>query len=366
MSMLHGSAKVFALVTIVALLAGCSGAGSSNSASTAATPSVAASTGASSAPTGELPEPELDSIKIGVSAPNEPVDFRAQLASMLGLFEKYGLKAEVIGFEGDAKTLQALTAGQIDFGIGSVANALSSQVSDTPNVVVGVGRLLNTDGLWCRKGITTADDVKGKSIAISTFGGTSNASALAAVEGLGLTTSDVVITQVGGESERVAALKGGSIDCIIASAEYPGTVMQDMGATDVINLQEKNIYAASAGTEARIDWLAKNPNTALVAQAAMLEAQCSVWTDTETAVSKFVEFTGETQANAEDYFDEMKKTANRDLMWEDDSMQALKDTLASVRPEIADVSLADASDHTWLQKLADIGFYDKIGCPIEN
>jgi hypothetical protein len=53
-------------------------------------------------------------------------------------------------------------------------------------------------------------------------------------------------------------------------------------------------------------------------------------------------------------------------MWEDDSMQALKDTLASVRPEIADVSLSDASDHTWLQKLADIGFYDKIGCPIEN
>jgi hypothetical protein len=51
-------------------------------------------------------------------------------------------------------------------------------------------------------------------------------------------------------------------------------------------------------------------------------------------------------------------------MWTDEAFQAPKDVLAAVNPAVANVDVRKASDRTFLDKLRDIGFYKKIGVPL--
>ncbi len=53
--------------------------------------------------------------------------------------------------------------------------------------------------MYTQSAVKTAADLKGKSVAISSFGSQSHAGALLAVKSLGLATSDVTITQVGND-----------------------------------------------------------------------------------------------------------------------------------------------------------------------
>ena len=93
------------------------------------------------------------------------------------------------------------------------SSVINSRLTDTPAKIISMNSVLINDGLFCTKNIKTAADVKGKTVAVSTFGGTSHGSVLLSLKALGLTPSDVIITEVGGQSARIAALKGGSIGC---------------------------------------------------------------------------------------------------------------------------------------------------------
>src|SRR5258708_7343562 len=174
------------------LVAACTGGSTGGAATTA--PAAG-----SSAAQGALPKPELTSLKIGLSAPTEPVQFSEKLADLLGYYKEYGLTVQIIGFEGDGKALQALVSGQLDMFVGGASTAVNAVITDTPVKVVSMNSVLNTDGLFCKAAIKTATDVKGKSVAISTFGGTSHGSALLALKGLGMKPTDAVITHAGNE-----------------------------------------------------------------------------------------------------------------------------------------------------------------------
>ena len=205
---MFGRMRVLATVVGASVvIAACGGGASAPTAASAAAP-------AASAAAGQLPVPELTKIRIGLSAGSEPVQFAEKLADTLGIYKKYGITTvEITGFEGDGKALQALVAGQLDFFVGGASTGINSVITDTPLKLISMNSTTLDDFLVCQKDIKTPADVKGKAIAISTFGGTSHGSALIVIKGLGLTPKDVTITQVGGEGVRIAALKGGSVAC---------------------------------------------------------------------------------------------------------------------------------------------------------
>ena len=207
----------------LALVIAACGGGPSGSATTA--PPAARSVAASAAvDPNVLPAPELTKLRIGIGAPSEPVQFAETLASLQGIYQKYGPTVEIAGFEGEGKALQALVAGQLDMFVGGASTAINSVLTDTPIKILAMNSTTLTDGLYCTKDIKTAADVNGKTIAIGTFGATAHGSALLLLQGLGLTPKDVTITQVGGEGTRVAALKGGSIGCAVVDMGQEATL----------------------------------------------------------------------------------------------------------------------------------------------
>lgn len=289
--------------------------------------------------------------------------YAGPLAVDLGIFKKYGIDVEYSVFEGDAKAAAAIQAGQVQIVFTGVSFAVSSQLTDVPFRVVGVPAAILTDDLVCKAGIDTAEEVKGKTIAISTFGGTSNASALIALKALKLAANDAVITQVGGQSARLAALQGGSVDCAIIDSNLESDMIAQ-GFGIAAKLKDAGIEFGRSGMEVTTEYAKANPNTVLVAVASVLEAQNTIWTDPATVVPKYMAFTTLDEAAATKQVENFATVGNRSLQWTDEALINAQKPIAVVNPDIIDVKISDAGDPSYLQTLEDNGFYEKIGSPV--
>ncbi len=353
------------LTSVIAggLLAAACGGGTTTPSPTASVAASSAAPATATAAAGALPKPEVTTLRIGISTPNEPVQFAEKLADSLGIYQKYGFtNVTVTGFEGDGKTLQALIAGQLDFMVGGASTAITSQTTDTPVKVIALNSTKLTDGLWCGKDIKTKADVKGKSVAISTFGGTSHGSALLLLQGIGYTDKDATITSVGGQSARIAALKGGSVACaVVDMAEKDAMAAQ--GFNVLYDETKSDLQWGRSGLIAKADFLAKNPNTALVVVAATLEAQQKMFTDVPTAAKEFAKFAQIKEDKATSLVKEFATYGSRSMTFTEDALKLPQQVLATQNPAMASVDLKKAYDLSFLKKLQDNGFYKKVGAP---
>lgn len=357
MSNRFGPTKLLGLVAAAGLLASACGGGSTASPS----PSVAASVAATVAPA-TLPAPEVTTLRIGLSAPTEPVQYAQKLADQLGYYKELGFTSVTItGFEGDGKALQALVAGQLDFFVGGASTAVSTQLTDTPVKVVSINSVLNTDGLYCKPSIKTKEDVKGKAVAISTFGGTSHGSALIAIGLIGYTSKDVVIKEVGNEGTRLAALRGGSIDCAMISLELDAS-LKAAGINLIVDVTKGGQWGRS-GLMARTDFIQKNPNTVLDVVAAVVRAQNYMWTNNADAAVKFADYSQQKPDAAAAAVKAFLGYGLRSMIFTEEAFKAPQQVLSSVNPPIATVDLKKAYDLSFLQKLVDNGYYAKYGIP---
>jgi len=351
--------KLAALVVTLGMLAiACGG-----TAAPSAAPATSAASAAATAATFTLPTPELTTVRIGLSAPTEPVQFAEKLADVLGYYKENGITTvNITGFEGDGKALQALVAGQLDFFVGGSSTAITSQTSDTPLKVISMNSVLNTDGIYCKAAIKTAADVKGKSIAISTFGGTSHGSVLIALQQLGLTPKDVTIREVGNEGTRIAALKAGSVDCADISLQQD-QAMKDAGLNQVADVTKGGGQWGRSGLMTRADFLQKNPNTALDIVAAVVRAQNYMWTNNADATKPFADFTQMKMADAQNAMSQFPSYGLRNMVPTVEAFKAPQQTLGTINASVLGVDLTKCFDSSFLQKLIDNGYYAKYGVP---
>lgn len=352
------SMRIRLLATILGatvIVAACGGGATGGGTTTAPVASGTAAQGA-------LPAPELTTIRLGISAPTEPVQYAEKLADTLGYYKELGFTSvTVTGFEGDGKALQALVAGQLDFFVGGVTSALSSQLTDTPVKVLSVNSVLNTDGLYCKAAIKTKEDVKGKSIAISTFGGTSHGSALIAVGLMGYKSTDVVIKEVGNEGTRIAALRGGSIDCAVVGLQQDAT-LKAAGLNLIVDVTKGGQWGRS-GLMARTDFIQKNPNTVLDVVAAAVRAQNYMWTNNADAATKFADWAQQKPADAASVVKAFLDYGLRSMIFTEEAFKAPQQVLSSVNPPVANVDLKKAYDLSFVQQLVKNGYYAKYNIP---
>jgi ABC-type nitrate/sulfonate/bicarbonate transport system substrate-binding protein len=356
--MIRFSRAFLSLIVGSAVIAACGGGGTTATAS----PTTAASA-APTAAAGELPKPEVTTLRVGISTPNEPVQFAEKLADALGIYQKYGFTSvTVTGFEGDGKALQALVAGQLDFMVGGASTAISSQTTDTPVIIIAMNSTKLTDGLWCGATIKTKEDVKGKSVAISTFGGTSHGSALLLLKGLGYTEKDATITQVGGQSARIAALKGGSVACAVVDMSEEAN-MKAQGFNVLFDETKSDLQWGRSGLMTTAAFLKKNPNAVLVVAAATLEAQQKLFTDPDSSAKEFAKFAQLKDADALNSVKAFATYGSRTMTFTEDALKLPQQVLATQNPAMGTVDLKKVYDLSFLQKLKDNGFNKKVGVP---
>ena len=191
-----------------------------------------------SAPAQGATAAELIPFKIGISAPVVTI-FPVWMAQAAGLYEREGIKAEVIYMEGGTRGLQVLLSGEIDaMHVGLAPAVLANKQGADLRLVTST---CNTIPITMfTKSAVGMDNLKGKTFGISTFGSETDIAISILLKRVGLSRQDVTVAQIGGSSQRFAALVAGRID--IAPLIEPGiTLAKERGFVPLIDL-------AAAGT----------------------------------------------------------------------------------------------------------------------
>jgi NitT/TauT family transport system substrate-binding protein len=311
-----------------------------------------------------LPTPEKKTLKIGLSTGGESSQFAEYLAEQLGYYKTIGGfdSVEVSSLQGDAKVVQAIVAGGLDLGVLGVSGAINSAATDTPIKILSINGVTLTDGLVCGPDVKTAADVKGKQIAISSFGSTAHGSTILLLEGIGLTEKDVTLTQVGNQDARLAAVKAGSVACAPIDLAQKAAVTA-AGLNVVTDNKSSGKQWGRSGLGATTDFITANPNTVLGVVASVLAAQNYMFTNTADAAAKFAEYSQQTPENATSVINDYVSVANRSMSWSDEAFTNPQKVLSAVNPQMANVDITKTYDKSFLQKLADLGFYAQIANP---
>ena len=152
--------------------------------------------------------------KIRVGVPLFPtVSYPVFIAQEKGIFEKNGLKAEIIRINSEPTTYQALISGDIDATSGAPTGLVQSNLQGAAVVSLGSWDNLVSYTVATREKIDDLSQLKGKKIGINRLGGKSSLILRVMLEDAGLNSmKDVTLLQLGGSQERLAALIRGGID----------------------------------------------------------------------------------------------------------------------------------------------------------
>src|SRR3981081_1809630 len=157
--------------------------------------------------------------KHGIIAPKSDAGFLL-MAAKRGFAETEGLKLELLEVKDDQIGLKALLAGELESYEGGVQGTIAADVRGADVKIIGCHWPLVPHGLMVKLAVGGVQDLKGKSIAVSSPGSFPDMFARVALARLNLSPSDVVLAAVGGDRDRYTALVGGVVDAAVVSNEY--------------------------------------------------------------------------------------------------------------------------------------------------
>ncbi len=159
-----------------------------------------------------------------------------------GLFEKHGLDVD-FQYIASATSVPALISGQVNIAAVGGSEVLSAVASGADLVIVTTDTPVYPYIFEVAPGLQNPADLKGKSIGISRFGSSSDLATRAVLKKFGMDADkDVALIQTGSTSERMAAMKAGTIQAGVA--QPPDTIeMERQGWRPLVDLASQNIPA---------------------------------------------------------------------------------------------------------------------------
>lgn len=148
-------------------------------------------------------------------------DAQAMLAYEAGLYEKYGLDAELIEFTSGTDLIKGIVGGQLDIGVLGFSNAFTWASKGADLKIVG-GAQRGYHSLLVREdsGIESVEDLRGKNLASQKQGSTADIVLKGVMlDNAGLTPSDLNIMGVA-PSVAIQSLVGGRVDAAFLFEPY--------------------------------------------------------------------------------------------------------------------------------------------------
>jgi NitT/TauT family transport system substrate-binding protein len=169
----------------------------------------------------------------GISPSQAP----AWMAYESGIFRKYGLDAQLIFIESGSRTVQTLISGDVIAAQVAGTSVLQSNLQGSG--IVLIAGFLNTMDykLIVARDITRPDQLKGKAVAVSRIGSSSDFATRYALDKYGLVPDkDVAILQIGSQPARFSALETGKIHGVMIAIPLTAKAMK-MGLNTLADLQ---------------------------------------------------------------------------------------------------------------------------------
>jgi NitT/TauT family transport system substrate-binding protein len=154
-----------------------------------------------------------------------------------GFFRKYALDVQLIFVEGGSLGVQTLVSGDVTAAAVAGASVIQSNLQGSGLVMIA-GFLNTMDYQFIvSKDITNPEHLKGKTLAVSRFGSSSDFATRYTIERYGLSPEkDVTIVQIGSQPARFAALETGKIHGAMVSIPLTAKARK-MGLNALADLQ---------------------------------------------------------------------------------------------------------------------------------
>ena len=168
------------------------------------------------------------------------------IAADEGFFKKHGLDAEVVYIRGAPQTIAAFLAGEVHAGaLGSEAVVAAYRSGNRDLAIIGAVANKLVLSMMAHPSVRTPSDLKGKTVAISRFGGIVDFGARYILARSGLEPGrDVTIIQAGGGPEVVAIMEKGLAQAGVMS---PPTTLKakQLGYRELVDLAQADFPYAS-------------------------------------------------------------------------------------------------------------------------
>ena len=201
------------------------------------------------------------------------------------LFQKHGLEVVPVFFGGTPLIVSAMMAGEFPIGLTGGGGIISSRLAGSDLTVIGSYLQVLTINGMAKPEIKSINDLKGKKVAVSRIGASTYFAAVAMLDSRGMTPTDVLFIQAGGNAESFAALTNGAVDA--AMLGYPFSLKTKQAGFQALFRPADSEYGLypNATVAARESWLKipRNHNVAVNFLRAMGEGLHLAKTDAQVS-----------------------------------------------------------------------------------
>ena len=189
---------------------------------------------------------QLDRLKVGYSSIGVGQSL-VWVTKEAGLFKENGLDVQLIFIGSSSIVTQAVIAGDVPIAIMSGSTAVGSQLAGADLVIAASTKKDPAQAfLVAAKGISQPAHLKGKKLAVSRLGASSDFILRVILKKLGLVPEkDVAIIQIGSSPVRMAALANGVADGTALTFEEM-MVAKKMGFNVLLNLMDFGVEALNS------------------------------------------------------------------------------------------------------------------------
>jgi len=300
-----------------------------------------------------------DTIRIAYSSVN-PHALLVSLAEKRGLFAKYGLSSVVVYIPGGSTVVQTMVSGDIDLGQLTGAPGVAANLRGADILYIAMTDDRMGYQLATRREIRNPADLKGKRLGISRFASSADFGTRTLLKRLGIDPKEVTILQIGNESERLAALKSGTIDGSVFNAPF-GNVAKKFNFNILADAGALGIPYFNTGMCGSAKVLQKNEGRILNFLRAYLEAIKIFKTEPEYTLKALAQFSRvndqELLKEAYDY----NRNKIPDIPYPSlSAMQAVIDPLVEAEPKLGKIDAKNYISDRYLKKLEEEGFVKKL------
>jgi len=265
-----------------------------------------------------------------------------------GYFRKHGLNSSLIYIRGGTTAVQALLAGEIQFGHLSPAPMMTAWAQGADFVWIGTTTYQMVFTLFADPSITKSADLKGKKIGITRIGSASDLAVRTALDQFGLNPKDVNMISLGGIPEILAAMRAGAIQAGILSPPT-STAARDLGYRPLLHIPDLGREFTFSGIAAKRSFVQSQPEIARAYMAALTDGATVYKEDSRAAVRILRKYLRAEDRILEAGYKEYDKAISSPPYPGLKGLEAVRDSLLDSTPQLKNVDLKKFIDDRFVK-----------------
>ena len=285
------------------------------------------------------------------------------LAQEQGFFTRYGIDVEPIFIRGAPTLVAGLAAGSIHIGRTGGSAMLAAVAAGHDFKVLAAFNTRNTYDLVVRPSIKRAEDLRGKTFAVTSIGGTSWMGVLLWLEHLGLDQQrdNIRFQAIGDQAVQVQCVENGLCDAAAVDGVFTKQLKQK-GMTVLGEYTDLKSLLIGQSMVVPNAMLQQRPDVAEAYLKAEIEALAfSLAPKNKPVVLKTLgRWLKIDAAGAEDAYLDLVRGVDRKPFASLEGLRNAQRFLRSRNPKVGEVKAEDVIDSRLMRKLDDTGFIDKM------